>query len=247
VGVFDHLKAELFAAYAVQLKFEDKLMGGVPKNPKVIQGWLRAKAGITEARELFQVTARTMEENGTPLGVSPSALAEMDADEMYNIIDRATEEHAALKSTNGFKSDDDGLYIEDRQVKAMLKESTNIVFPYQKGKKDGQWGTTKKTPKSFLAETVFVRPGRLYLGTEEPDGIELMPGHVKDQLGKRSTLTYHEYVERPVLNFEVEVMRDELTLDQWGLVWLHAQSNGLGALRSQSHGRFEVTKFERVA
>ena len=28
----------------------------------------------------------------------------------------------------GFKSDADGLYVESRQVKATLKESTDIVF-----------------------------------------------------------------------------------------------------------------------
>lgn len=241
MGVFDEYRSDTFAGYSVQLVFEDKIIGGIPKDPKIVQGWLRSKAGITEARELFQVTARTMEENGTPLDVSPTALAELDADEMYNIIDRASEEQAALKSTNGFKIDDGGLYIEDRQIKAMLKESTNILFAGER------WGKTKKGPKSFVAERVFVRPGRIHLGCEEPDGVELVVGHVTDKLGKRSTLGYHEYVERPVIEFDLEVLRDELSYEQWGQLFLHAQSSGLGALRSQSYGRFEVTKFERVA
>jgi hypothetical protein len=219
----------------------------VPKDPKVIQGWLRAKAGIEEARELAEVTVRTMHENGHDTGISPQDFQTMDPNEVYDVLALAADEYADTKNTNGFKSDEDGLYIEDRNVKAMLKESTNIVFPYQKGKPEGQWGVTKKTPRSYLAETVFVRPGRLHFGSHEPDGIELVLGHVPSSKGKKSTLTYHEYVEKPILSFEIDVMRDGLTLDQWGLVWLHAQSNGLGALRSQSHGRFEVTKFERVA
>lgn len=241
MGVFDEYRSEVFAAYSVELEFTDKIMGGIPKDPKIVQGWLRSKAGITEARELFQVTARTMEENGTSLGVSPTALAEMDTDEMYHVIEQASEDFAALKSTNGFKVDDDGLYIEDRQIKAMLKESTNVLFAGER------WGKTKKGPKSFVAERVFVRPGRIHLDRDEPDGVELVVGHVSDKMGKRSTLTYHEYVERPTIRFELEVLRDELTPKQWGELFLHAQSNGLGALRSQSHGRFEVTKWERVA
>lgn len=240
MGVFDD-KADVFATYEVALEFEHRVMGGVPKDPKIVQGWLRSKAGITEARELFQVTMRTMAENGTPLDVDPVVVAEMDADEMYNIIDQASEEHAAVKATNGFKTGEQGLYIEDRQVKAMLKESVNILFAGER------WGKTKKGPKSFVAERVFVRPRQIWLGAEEPDGVELVVGHVTDKQGKRSTLTYHEYVEDPTVEFRMEVLRDELTPLQWAQVWLHAQRNGLGALRSQSYGRFEVTKWERVA
>jgi hypothetical protein len=247
VGVFDHQKAELFATYAVELTFEDKILGGVPKNPKVIQDWLRAKAGIEEARELAEVTVRTMNENGLDNGISVKDLQTMPPNEIYDVLAVAADQYADLKNTNGFKSDEDGLYIEDRQIKAMLKESTNIVFPYQKGKPEGQWGVTKKTPKSYLAETVYIRPGRLHLGTHEPDKPELIVGHVPSPQGKKSTLTYHESVEQPVLSFEIDVLRDGLTLDQWGKVWLHAGMNGLGAVRSQSFGRFDVTKFERVA
>lgn len=240
MGVFDAQKKDVFALYGVTLELEDRLMGGIPKDPKVVEGWLRAKAGITEARELAQVTARTLEENGSSLGVSPAAIAEMDPDEAYALIEAASQEHAALKSTNGFKVDEQGLYIEDRQVKAMLKESTNVLFAGER------WGKTKKGPKAFVAERVFVRPRRIHVGVEEPDGVELVVGHVADKAGKRSTLTYHEYVEKPTIEIELEVVRDELTLEQWGQLWLHASANGLGALRSQGYGRFDVTKFERV-
>jgi hypothetical protein len=245
-SVFVQYRDELFATYEVELQFVDKIMGGVPKNPKVVEGWLRAKAGVTEARELFQATARTMAENGTPLDYDPSALATMNPDEMYHIIDRATQEHAALKSTNGFKHDDEGLYIEDRQIKAAIKESTNILYAGER------WGKTKKGPKSFVAERVYVEgtnghPNRLYLGTDEPDNVELVVGHVQDKQGKRSTLTYHEYVEKPVIQFRIASLRDEVSYDHWGMLFAHMELNGLGALRSQSHGRFEVTKFERVA
>lgn len=240
MGVFDG-KSSVFTRYSVELTFRDKIMGGVPKDPKVIQGWLRSKAGIGEERELAQVAARTMSENGADLGVSASALMEMDANELYELMDRASEEMAASKQTNGFKCGEDGLYIEDRQVKAMLKESTNILFA------GDRWGKTKKGPRAFVAERVFVKPQRIYLGVEEPTGIELVVGHVSDKMGKRSTLTYHEYIESPVIEFELEVVRDELTLDQWADLWTHAQENGLGALRSQSHGRFDITKWKRLS
>lgn len=241
MGVFDALKGDVFAVYQATLGFEEKLMGGIPKDPKIVQGWLRSKAGVTEADELARFAARTMEENGAELGLSPTALAEMEAEQIFDHLETAAEGYAAEKQTCGFKVDDEGLYIEDRQIKAMLKESTNVLFAGER------WGKTKKGPKSFVAERVFVRPRRIHLGVMEPDGVELVCGHVTDKMGKRSTLGYHEYVERPTIDIELEVVRDELTSAQWPQLWLHAQANGLGALRSQGFGRFEVTRWERVA
>jgi hypothetical protein len=240
MGVFDDV-ADIFATYEIELTFEEKIMGGVPKDPKVVQGWLKSKAGIDEQKELLRVTARTLHENGTNLGVEVKEIETMSPNEIYSLMDRASELVATQKATNGFKCDDDGLYVEDRQVKAMIKESVNILFAGER------WGKTKKGPKGFVAERVFVRPSRIHLGRTEPDGVELVVGHVTDAKGPRSTLTYHEYVEQADISFQLEVLRDELTIKQWAQVWLHAQRNGLGALRSQSHGRFEVTKFEKVA
>jgi hypothetical protein len=242
MGVFEG-KANVFTVYRVELSFEDRIMGGIPRDPKVIEGWLKSKAGITDKRELAQVVGRTMAENGnehSALDEIVKSFQDMDADEVYNLIDKASEGMASQQHLNGFKRDEHGLYIEDRQVKAMLKESTNILFAGER------WGKTKKGPRSFVAERIYVRPGRIHLNTNEPDGIELVVGHVSDKMGKRSTLTYHEYVERPVISFDLEVLRDEITLEQWAELWTHAERNGLGALRSQSYGRFDVTGWERV-
>lgn len=240
MGVFEG-KSKVFAVYEVELTFRDKIMGGIPKDPKVIQGWLRAKAGIGEERELAQFAARTMMENGHDLGVTAEQLLTMDPNELYNLMDEVAERYAEEMQTNGFKINDSGLFIEDRQIKALLKESTNILFAGER------WGQTKKGPRSFVAERVFVKPGRIHLGVQKPHGVELIVGHVSGPQGKRSTLTYHEYVVKPVINFKLEVVRDELSQDQWADLWTHAQENGLGALRSQSHGRFDVTKWERTA
>lgn len=239
MGIFD-AQSKVFSRYAVRLEFRDRIMGGVPKDPKVIQGWLRAKVGIEEDRELAVMAARTLTENGADLAVTATQIAEMDASEIYELMDSVSEEYAASKNTNGFKQDADGLFVEDRQLKAMLKESTNILFAGER------WGKTKKGPRSFVAERVFVKPQRLHLDREEPDGIELVVGHVSDASGRRSTLTYHEYVEKPALEFEVEVVRDELSAEQWMDLWVHAQENGLGALRSQSYGRFDIARWDKL-
>lgn len=234
-SVFAEQAGDLFALYEAELTFEGKLMGGIPQRRKVIEGWIKAGAKIEDPQEQRRMMLKTLIELGANVN------ANMTDEEIDAAAEKLAESH-----TNGFKQDENGLFIEDRQVKAMLKESTNIVFPYEKGKPDGQWGKTKKTPRSFLAETVFIRPARIYLGRTEPDGVELVVGHVSGPKGKQSTLTYHEYVECSVITVQLEMLRDELEHEQWARIWYHAERNGLGALRSQSHGRFACTRWERI-
>lgn len=240
MGVFDDI-AEVFAVYEAEIQFREKLMGGIPGDPKTIKNWYKAKAGITDEVELNRVVMRTLAENGSDtVGLSEVNTAEMDADELYDLYDQVSGDMTATKQTNVFKRDEQGLYIEDRQIKAMIKEGTNILFASEK------WGKTRKGPKNFLSERVFVNPARIHLGREEADGVELVVGHVADKQGKRSTLTHYEYVERATINFSVKVVKDEITHEQWVALWQHAQENGLGALRSQSHGRFELEAWNKV-
>jgi hypothetical protein len=229
-GVLDH-QSQLFARYAAELKFRDKVLGGVPKDPRLIEGWLRAKAGIPHGDELRLAMARTRAELG------PATIEGASAE----IVDDAAESVAGRRLTTGFKRSDDGLFIEARQVKALLKECTNILFGAER------WGPTRKGPKSFLAERVFVQPERLCLGTHEEDGLELIVGHLNGPSGPVSTLGYHEYVVQPTLTFSVWVVRDLITPAQWADVWVLAQEIGLGAVRSQGYGRFQLTRWEPMS
>lgn len=242
VGIFDSDFDDLFTTYEAEITFRDRLMGGIPKNPKIVQGWLRSKAGITEARELYQVTKRTLAEaSGIELpDISDEAMQGKTADELYDLIDAAAEEHAGITTTVGFKFDQNGLYIEDRQVKALIREGINVLYAGER------WGKTNKGPKGFTAERVFIKPPRIYLGTKAPTGVETVIGHVTDKQGPRSTLGMHEYVDNAVISFRVSALRDQISPQHWKEFWLWAQENGLGALRSQSYGRFALTRWEKM-
>ena len=214
------------------LKFRDKLMGGIPQDPKVIEGWLRSKAGITNDEEIRQATMRTLIELG--VDVTP----EMTYEQMVT----ASEELASTKSTNGFKRDDDGLYIEGRQVKAAIKESVNILYA------GVRWGKTKKGPKSYTAERVHILEDCIHVDRTEPDGVELVIGHVSGPQGQRSTLTHHQYIDRPEISFTTMQMdgSGDLSENEWARVWVSMQEQGIGALRSQGHGRFDVIAYEEA-
>lgn len=223
-------KTDLFTTYRAELTFRGKLLGGIPKDPSIIEGWLRSKAGISDTEEVRQAMLRTLVELG----------AEVTPDMSYEQLEEASKKLAAVKSTNGFKRNDKGLYIEDRQIKAMLKEAVNILYA------GDRWGKTKKGPRSFTAERVFVRPPEISLGVQEPTGVELLMVHAQTPMGPRSSLSYHEYVDRAVISFEVQVVRDEIDAEHWPEIWVLCQENGLGACRSQSYGRFDVTCWEVV-
>jgi hypothetical protein len=222
--------ADLWAVYGARLAVRDKLIGGVPKEPKLIEGWLRNKAGLDDENELRLAMLRT--------------LAEVGPDSHDGDQDEGLSQSAAAvvsqKRTTGFKTSSDGLYVESRQVKAMLKESTNIVFSGER------WGPTKKSAKSFFAERVFVEPDKLMLGVREPSGVETVVGHLSGPAGPRSTLSNYEYVHEAVIECRIRVLRDCITPEQWCDIWRHAQENGFGTLRSQGYGRFDVVQWERL-
>lgn len=223
-------RTRLFTHYRVTIQFRLKIMGGIPKDPKIIEGWLRSKAGVTDETEILNMTRRTLEQLGL----------ELPQDATIEDMIAASEQIAAVKSTNGFLRGEYGLYIPGRYVKAMLKEVTNVLYAGER------WGATKKGPKNYLAERVFCVEDEIYLGRDEPDGVEMVIGHVTGPQGPRSTLGYHEYCERATCAFTVMSLNDCITADQWAELFELAQEEGLGALRSQQHGRFDVIDMARV-
>ena len=217
---------DLWTSYEVRLLFRARLIGGVPKDPQLIEGWLRNRAGISDERELRLAVLATLAETSA------------DDDDAANGSNNGS---GVSSRITGFKTGPEGLYVEGRQVKAMLKESTNIVFAGER------WGPTRKAARSFFAERVFVDPDRLALGVRRADGVETFMGHLNGPAGPRSTLNQYEYVDRSALEFRLRVLHDCVSDVQWRAIWCHAQESGFGTLRSQGFGRFDVVRWERLS
>lgn len=125
MGMFDKAYGNtLFATYAAELTFRDRSAGGTPSDPKMIEGWLRTKAGLTNDEERRQVMVRTLREikpelfvlsddDGNPL-INPETAS-------YEDLVAASVKAATEKQSNGFKRPDGiHLAIETRHVKSML-------------------------------------------------------------------------------------------------------------------------------
>lgn len=228
-GIWDD-DTSLYTRYRVGIRFVDRVMGGTPQRPDLIAGWLRKNIGVTDDEEVRLAVRETLK----GLGVETPEFASFEE------LVTASEAVAAERHGNTFKRDSQGLFLEGRHAKAMLKESTNICFA------GDRWGKTKKGPKSAMAEWVFVDELRLHLGRQEPDGTFTMHGVVSGPSGSRSTLTQYDYCFQPRLTFTVLSLEDRVTADQWRTLLTHAQHLGLGALRSQGFGTFKVTAFDKL-
>lgn len=246
MGIFAGVVPDLWARYQARLDMRGKLMGGQPRNPRLVYAWLAKKTGITDEMELQQFAIRHLREMGIAV----------EEGQTFDQLMAAAEQFAGDNFTTGFKRDENGVYIESRQVKALLKEAANVIWP---GTQE-MWGASRrqnsegkdvfayrgKGPKAFIAERAFVFPDHISLGRLDPDGVDQITGHVVGAQGERNILGYHEFVEHATISFEVHVLNDSVPLDKWPQIWEFAQSNGLGSLRSQGHGQFDIMEWRKL-
>jgi len=224
-----------FLRYTTHVHLDDRLVGGIPAlsgDPDVrsaqVQAWIKTQSG--------EVAPATLE-------------TEVANDPTHPVQRHGDEEQAPL---NAFRRDDRGLFIEARQVKAMLKEASQRLGLLQK----------KRGTRQVLQHDLYVRAvgddqsQKLHLSHFDPqsgelrpimrpDGIDERPISVITRQGPRTALKRSEYVVRPHISFDIYLLdaapgkgrlgsrelADILDLSQW---------LGLGADRSQGAGGFEV-------
>jgi hypothetical protein len=220
-SVFEDLKPEAYPYHFAGTLHVSVIAAGIPANEKVAEAWLRTKLVGNKDDLIREEVAQTM----IALGVTS---------------DEAAEKVAETKSLNKFKRDENGLYIEGRQLKAALKEAASVAVAADKLDARG-WGKTNKGLQNYLAEHVFVVEDRLYLGVEEPTGINQRFVHTFRGTG----IQYEEFVMDAMINFTV-ISDHPFTETHWGHIWLCGEQQGIGASRSQGYGRYEVIKWDPI-
>lgn len=202
--------------YHVVLNVE-KLTGGIPKNPEMIKGWLAAR--------------------GVRLGLEATATAEAE-----KLGDTATEE----ASWKGFYSDENGLFIEARNIRGMLKQAARAA------------GTTKvvKAALKKLTDNLRIEPERIY---PYHDGVIFTPikeaseqeeraVHVITPAGPRTGLKRSDILRNVRLNFDLVPSHPDLSeIVLRELVTYASLYLGVGSDVSQGDGHFRVVEFKRVA
>lgn len=222
-------KRSLKVAWPYQFKATahiETLAGGIPSDPNVAKGWLDSKLR-TNDELIMELVATTMIERG---------ISE----------EEAVQEVSKLKHLNGFKKDDSGLYIEGRQIKAMLKEAVMIAANEGKiASKD--WGNPDnrnylKGIKGWFPEHVHVLENRVHLGVDKPSGVMQRFVHTHRGTG----IQYEEYVDDAKIEFTV-ITDHDFTEEQWAMIFLTGEQQGIGASRSQGYGKFTITDWEKLS
>jgi len=205
----------VFRKYRVEIRFRERILGGIPKAKELIVPWLKGRG----------VPAKAVEELAEEVEAEVEALPREDLE-------------TAVWTT--FKRDGDGVYIEERQIKALLKEAAFVL------------GLTRKARfRDSVAHGLFVKPERIHLTrggeqVKEPDGYIESAIHVMTARGPRSALKRCDYVEKVDAGFEVWVAAPAITKEDLKQLFTLGQEIGLGASRSQGYGKFTVRRFEPV-
>lgn len=205
------------------------IAGGTPSDPRVAEGWL--KTYLADKDDLIQeLVAQTMVERG------------IAADEAITEVDK-------LKHLNGFKRNEHGLYIEGRQLKAAIKEAANVARAADKLKM--RWGTTNKGVLGFVSEHIMVVEDTLPL--MHPDSTKhiteasrVLQSFPKNPRTGQTGIQYTEIIEEAAFNCTI-IADHKFTDQEWRMLWLTGEQQGIGASRSQGFGRYEVTSWEQAA
>lgn len=210
----------MYEKFRIELQFRSKILGGIPKNLELIEPWLRGR------------------------GV-PAPVAKDMAPDIAEEVDVTGE---AEKAWTGFKRDDDGLYIEDRQVKASLKETANILKITSK----------VRGSRNYIQHGVFVKPQRIHFTRDdklvkEPDGFVEKAIHVMTAQGPRDALKRSDYVLKATVVFEIWMVkpyhedgRTMLAKSHLEAMFKLGEENGLGASRTQGYGKYNLVKLEAI-
>lgn len=226
----DEMIAAMHVRVAVELQVRHRICGGTPKHPDTIQKWIDSI--ITDKSKTRELAERAKRDMG---------VAEITEEQTAQM---------AKGSWNGFRADGQGLYVEARQVKALLKEAADPV-----GKRFGIWALGKQ-----VAERMFVEGREIYLGVQEPHGYAEGVIHIDNRWGGSiAALKRVDYVERPRIQFNVKLLQMPYTTnaatgkktiaaaDLLQALLHYGQDLGLGADRSQGEGQYDLLSMEVIA
>jgi hypothetical protein len=217
-----------YRTYTTTIRFRDRLVGGIPAadpdadSVDLYEKWARGQ-GVENAPGFDQ----TLPESLAADPDMPVAVADIAGPQMK------------------FRSNDDGLYVEARQVKAMLREAAQRL---------GMIKTTRGT-RQVLQHDIHVRgldgSQKLPLGCQEPDGTDMRPISIVTPQGPRTALKRFDYVTERELTFVIRVLAGGVGDGIVGPEQLRDMLElggdlGLGADRSQGEGTFEVVAFEEA-
>lgn len=205
----------------VRIRLTEDMLGTAPKDPEVYARYIQSK-GIEEYVK--------------------SGNAPNDLEHEAETIDTRNDGDDRQGWT-AFRRDDNGLFLFDYMVKGFIKEAANTLKDHP--------SFAVKALRSKVSQCVFVTPRRIYIGTDQPDGVLERPLKAQTMQGPRVSLARSDTISagreiefniaalphKDVKNWRTTIIK----LLQFG-AW-----TGLGQWRSGSYGRFEIVSIDGKA
>lgn len=229
--IFGKVAAQTNTPYRARLRFKHVIVGGIPSDKSVIEGWIRSRMDLGDAA-IAELVSQTVDDRGV---LTPDEAIE------------AVMQSDLAPSVNGFKRNENGeLCIEGRIVKAALKEWMNSAYPGTKFPGKTKIEGLRKGLMRYAAEAVIVDDLMIGLGVKEPTRVEERIKHVMTPQGPRSSINRVEVVEGVEIEFTILVRDDFIPEEAWARIWSVGEGIGLGSDRGRSDGQFELIEWQRL-
>lgn len=242
---------ETYAIFHVKVQFRDLVLGPAPAMLDATLARLNSakmkKVIPPEVLESFkaEMVRRYAEAEKARADLLNREAADQDEEDAKPKPDAVAE--TAAKGLSVFMVDWDGIYLESRAVKSMIRDVLSIQGVF------GDRGARTKTTHNL---GLFVEPPRLRFVRDgavmtAPDGVRHYPAILKDATGSHNAIVSNEYIEsdkhdRASVQLEFDVLLTvggSLTKTHLDRCLAACQLVGLGARRSQGFGQFDVVEY----
>lgn len=216
------LAADLFRDLTVQMTTRNRLMAGVPSDPKLVAAWLESR-GLTEkvAETLEQVEGATAESDQEQQAVADTAEANV-----ARLVFKRHHDHA--------------LMVSGYTVKAHLKDAANVL----------KTKLGIKALKSKFADRAYVLADEIILRRPNGESIRDLDGswehaiQIMTRQGPRSAIKANDFLEPPVvIEFTLRLVDDKQVIPDMDKLLVALLSygglHGYGPERSLGFGRYD--------
>ena len=258
------LKAQpdLRNTYAVELQFTEDVLGGQPRDPETMRGWIEAKLN----REAAQAEKKGLK---PPTEARKLELVNRHLERMFGAdsVDETIEEESDRAWTTFF-CDEKGPWLGTYQVKAGVREMMSClgITVSSRGSKQSfqhlmyiescdedfnPYRNEDDRPTERSLHIHLYRDGEIL--TDIDDHVT-KTASVNTAMGKRSIIKNHDRILNATIRFLVHVpanlpqnrstamLRDREVCDIFGQL----QTDGLGCCRAMGHGTFSLLRLERL-
>jgi len=239
-----------WTTYSVVLEGITELLGGMPKDPKLITAMMSGKAIRLKAKALGRDPEKIIAQNLVSMGWDPEAVVAPvepetgEPKEATAIQQQLSEEKLACT----FRRTPDGvLAVGAHQIPSLLTDCATTL----------KLSRTVPGLKDTLTRGLecWQRPGDTLLELFDAEGPCLAPhgkplewgSQIQDRMGRRAILRRYDWMLPWVLTFTVRFVANEtITKARWDDLWELGAIQGLGAARPRGYGKFRIEKMDRT-